>query len=179
MDISLLVVNASQKPQTHTQLCESFELSQSSTTTYRAQWAGANNPLWIIRTVIASEAQRNEAIYANTHSDCFADARNDAPLIEVKADKMPIAIYERMDDFTNHEIELQKGDCIYLMSDGYEDQFGGPKGKKFLSRNLKQLLLDNSGKSLIEQREILENSLNNWIGKGEQIDDITILGMKI
>ena len=65
------------------------------------------------------------------------------------------------------------------MSDGYQDQFGGPNGKKFLSKNLKQLLKDNSQLTMNEQKEILETTILNWIGNGEQIDDITILGIKI
>ena len=92
---------------------------------------------------------------------------------------MPIAIYERMDEFTNHEIEINQGDCLYLMSDGYEDQFGGLKGKKFLSKNLKQLLLDNSQLTMKKQKEILEKTITDWIGDGEQIDDITVMGIKI
>jgi len=92
---------------------------------------------------------------------------------------MPIAIYERMDEFTNHEIQLQKSDTIYLMSDGYEDQFGGPHNKKFKSKQLKELLLSNCTQPMSEQKEILEKAINEWIGTGEQIDDITILGLKV
>jgi serine phosphatase RsbU (regulator of sigma subunit) len=77
-------------------------------------------------------------------------------LYELKGDKMPIAIHERMDEFTNHEIQLAQGDCIYLFTDGYADQFGGPKGKKFMYKNFKQLLIDNSQLSMQEQKEILE-----------------------
>jgi serine phosphatase RsbU (regulator of sigma subunit) len=102
-------------------------------------------------------------------------------VVEVKGDKMPIAIYDRMDDFTNHELQLHTGDCLYLMSDGYEDQFGGPNHKKFLSKNLKQLLKDNCKLPMSEQKEILEKTLINWMGADinlqEQIDDITILGI--
>ena len=92
---------------------------------------------------------------------------------------MPIAIYEKMDSFTNHEFQLVSGDCIYLMSDGYQDQFGGPNGKKFLSKNLKQLLIANCHLPMENQKQILEKTLLGWIGDSEQIDDITILGLKI
>ncbi|OFY88994.1 MAG: hypothetical protein A2236_01585 [Bacteroidetes bacterium RIFOXYA2_FULL_33_7] len=84
-----------------------------------------------------------------------------------------------MDEFTNHEIEINKGDCLYLISDGYEDQFGGSKGKKFMSKNLKQLFIDNCHLSMNEQKEVLEKTLTDWIGDGEQIDDITVMGIKI
>ena len=100
-------------------------------------------------------------------------------LDEVKGDKMPIAIHLRMNDFTNHEFELQKGDCLYMLSDGYADQFGGKNLKKFLSRNLKQLLINNSQLPMHEQHKVLDKTLSDWIGDGEQIDDITILGIRI
>jgi len=128
------------------------------------QFAGANNPLWIVR---------------NNDNKKMPPFEKGASLEELKPDKMPIAIYERMDDFTNHERQLNEGDIIYLMSDGYEDQFGGPKHKKFLSKNLKQLLIDNCQLQMEGQKQILEKTLNEWIGNGEQIDDITILGIKI
>ena len=129
-----------------------------------AQWAGANNPLYIVR---------------NNDNKKMPPFEKVASLEELKPDKMPIAIYEKMDDFSNHEIQLNSGDTIYLMSDGYEDQFGGPKGKKFLSKNLKQLLTTNCQLPMQEQKHILEKTLNEWIGDSEQIDDITVLGIKI
>ena len=84
-----------------------------------------------------------------------------------------------MKPFTNHIIQLNSGDALYLMSDGYQDQFGGPNGKKFLSKNLKQLLIANCQLSMENQKQILEKTLIEWIGEGEQIDDITILGIKV
>jgi tetratricopeptide (TPR) repeat protein len=141
------------------------------------QFAGANNPLWIIRSVIAMEERLKQSVIVS--ADCFDDARNEVELIEVKPDKQPVAIYEHMTPFTNHIIQLNSGDTLYLMTDGYQDQFGGPKHKKFLSKNLKQLLLDNAQLTMNEQKELLEKTLVDWIGDGEQIDDITILGIKI
>jgi serine phosphatase RsbU (regulator of sigma subunit) len=123
---------------------------------YQAQWAGANNPLWIIR-----------------------NNKNLPGLEEFKPDKMPVAIHERMENFTNHEFEIQKGDCLYLMSDGYEDQFGGPRGKKFMSKRLKELLVTNYELSMQKQKEILENTLVDWIGKFEQLDDVTLMGIRV
>ncbi|MBI5218500.1 MAG: SpoIIE family protein phosphatase [Bacteroidia bacterium] len=104
-------------------------------------------------------------------------------LLEIKGDKMPVAIHENMKPFTNHVIQLQTGDIIYLASDGYEDQFGGPKGKKFLSKKLKQLLTENCNKPMAEQKEILDKTIEDWKNnyreKYEQTDDITIMGIKI
>jgi serine phosphatase RsbU (regulator of sigma subunit) len=157
MDMSLVVIN---------QLSESLKLSESSATVkYHAQWAGANNPLWIIRN--------------NKTLTKFETLSKLEELEEIKPDKMPIAIHELMDEFTNHDFELCNGDCLYLMSDGYEDQFGGPKGKKFMSKRLKELLVTNYELPMQEQKEILEKTLNTWIGNSEQIDDITVMGIRI
>ena len=100
-------------------------------------------------------------------------------LYEVKPDKMPIAIYERMDKFTNHKIQLQEGDQLYLFSDGFADQFGGEKGKKFKYKPFKQLLLQNAGKPMPEQKAILEKTFDEWVRGYEQVDDVTVVGVKI
>ena len=157
MDMSLIIINNSQLA------IKNF---------IQAQWAGANNPLYIVKS--EKLKVKNED---NTKVDELSTFN--FQLDEVKPDKMPIAIYDRMNDFTNHEFELQKNDCIYLLSDGYADQFGGRNHKKFLSRNLKQLLITNCQLPMPEQKIILETTLLNWIGDGEQIDDITIVGIKI
>ena len=166
-------------------------LPQSNRGSYNAQWAGANNPLWLVRSSKEMPPFQKVASLENTVTQSSELSSNEPEvrdteltnqkfvLQEVKPDKQPVAIYENMKPFTNHEIQLYKGDIIYLMSDGYEDQFGGPKGKKFLSKNLKQLLVDNSQLTMKEQKEKLEKTLFNWIGDGEQIDDITILGLSI
>jgi len=129
--------------------------------TLELQWAGANNPLLLVQ-------KRELAV---------------AELVEVKPDKMPIAIYEKMDKFTLHEKQLKKGDIIYLIGDGYVDQFGGPKGKKFMSKKLKELLLEISNKPMKEQHDILDQTIIDWMsGYGEQYeqtDDITLMGIKI
>lgn len=104
-------------------------------------------------------------------------------LEEVKADRMPVAIYSKMNDFTLKEIKVEKGDTIYLFSDGYIDQFGGPKGKKFMKKNFKELLLEHQNKDMISQKEVLIESLEKWIKHDnqpfEQIDDIIVMGVKI
>ena len=139
-----------------------------NTATLEMQFAGANNPLYLV-------SGYSSLTTGETNDQCLMT--ND--LLEIKGDKMPVAIYAKMDNFTNHKIQLKKDDIIYLLSDGYKDQFGGPNNKKFLSKNLKQLLLGNCEKSMNEQKDILEKTLVEWIGKGEQVDDITLLGIKI
>lgn len=125
-----------------------------NTETLEMQYAGANNPLYIIRT-------------------------SNPDIEEIRPDKMPVAIYEYMHAYTNHETKIHQGDCIYIMSDGYQDQFGGPKKKKFLSKKLKELLKENSHLAMNVQKELLEKTHLDWKGNGEQIDDITVIGIRI
>ena len=116
------------------------------------QYSGANNPLYIVRN---------------------------GELLEIKADKQPIGAYETENSFQNHEIEMQKGDMVYLFSDGYADQFGGLKGKKFNYRQFKQLLTDVANLSVQEQQEILTNAHKEWRGEQEQLDDICVIGIRV
>jgi len=156
-----------------------MSLCSINTETYKLQWAGANNPLYIVRKNLTGFETRG-------HAPLF-EIRGHAPLLlgleEIKGDKMPIAIYDKMDKFTLHEIPLKKGDIIYLTGDGFSDQFGGPKGKKFMSKNLKELLLKISAEPMKTQHEILDKTITDWINghgeKYEQTDDITIMGIKI
>ena len=118
------------------------------------EFAGAFNPLWILR--------KNE-------------------IIEIKGNKFPIGSFidESIQNFDNHEFKLKKGDILYVFTDGYADQFGGPKGKKFKDKNVKKLLLDNCHEPMDKQKEILENTMREWKGELEQIDDILIMGVRI
>ena len=92
---------------------------------------------------------------------------------------MPIAIYEKMDPFTNYVHQLNKGDKLYLKTDGYEDQFGGEKYKKYTANRLKELLFTIHSKPMNEQYEILNRTINDWMNTQDQIDDITLMGIMI
>ena len=88
--------------------------------------------------------------------------------------------------FTNHELTLQKDDTIYMFSDGYVDQYGGEQGKKFMAARFKQLLLDIQDRIMFDQKDILEHTLDEWMGltgkyekQYEQIDDILVMGIRI
>lgn len=101
-------------------------------------------------------------------------------LKEYKADRMPIGIYYgEKDNFTNYEINVKKGDTIYIFSDGLADQFGGPCGSKYKKSHLKKLLSEIYYRPMVEQRNIIENEFENWRGSVDQIDDITIIGVRI
>jgi serine phosphatase RsbU (regulator of sigma subunit) len=99
---------------------------------------------------------------------------------EYKADRMPIGIYVgEKKSFTSFEINLNKGDAIYLFSDGFADQFGGDEGTKYKKSMLKKLLSSISYKPMDEQQKIIGEEFEKWRGKGEQIDDVTVLGVRI
>ena len=101
-------------------------------------------------------------------------------LIEVKADKMPIGIHERVDQpFTDNQLKLEKGDSLYIFSDGYVDQFGGEKMKKFMSKRFKGLLVEIQKEEMSKQKQILDEKIEEWKGPHEQIDDIVVFGIKI
>jgi serine phosphatase RsbU (regulator of sigma subunit) len=123
-------------------------------------------------------------IYAGANSSMLL-IRNNAFIPEikqVKGDKMPVSVYLRMDSFTNQEFSIQQGDQIYLFSDGYADQFGGNKGKKFKLGHFKEMLIQNSGLTMREQRKMLTQFLDNWTNQPqaryEQTDDILVLGLR-
>lgn len=104
----------------------------------------------------------------------------DGELSVVKADKMPVGLSEKMDEpFTCHEIQLQANDTFYMFSDGYADQFGGPQNKKFMSKRFKELLVSIQGQSLAQQKDILDQSIKDWMNGIDQIDDIIVFGTKV
>jgi serine phosphatase RsbU (regulator of sigma subunit) len=93
-------------------------------------------------------------------------------------DKMPVGYGEKKDSFTLHMLPLSPGSTFYLQTDGYADQFGGPKGKKFRYKQLEELLKENSSLPASEQKEILLNRFNSWKGNLEQVDDVCIIGIR-
>jgi len=134
----------------------------------KIQFSGAYNPLYIIANKEITDIENAEPIIQNSKF-----------FYEIKPDKMPIAIYDKMQEFSTHKIKLNKGDQLYLFSDGYADQFGGEYRKKFKYKPFKELLLNNSNNTFEEQKINLANNFNIWRNNGEQIDDITVVGIKI
>lgn len=133
------------------------------------QYAGAFNNLWIVRKNISTSHQLR-----SSHEVFFEEH-----LLEIKADKFPIGsnLDGVADTYTNHTFQLQKGDCVYLYSDGFADQFGGPKGKKFKYNALKKFLVSVHHLPPDEQKQKLLEIFENWRGNLEQIDDVLVLGI--
>jgi ligand-binding sensor domain-containing protein/serine phosphatase RsbU (regulator of sigma subunit) len=102
-------------------------------------------------------------------------------LIEYRGDRFPVGRFvgEESNSFKNHEIKVQKGDMLYIFSDGFSDQFGGPEGKKFKIRRFKAMLQDVQSYPIEDQYKIVNDQLENWIGDLEQIDDIILIGVRI
>ncbi len=161
----------------------------------RVQWSGANNPLWYFQ---------NNQLH-ETNAD--VSAGTSYQLIEVKADKQPIGKTDQPKPFTTNTINIKEesekvrkpeseNDALntdypppalplshsltfYLFTDGYPDQFGGPKGKKFKYKQLEELLVSIQDKTMSEQREILNDTIEKWKGSLEQVDDICVIGVRV
>ena len=100
-------------------------------------------------------------------------------IIELAKDKMPVGKGEKSDSFITYTVNANEGDTLYLYTDGYADQFGGPKGKKLKYKVLNELLLKNISKPMSIQAEILNQEFENWRGNLEQVDDVCVIGIKI
>jgi len=123
------------------------------TKTLMFSFAGAFNPMYMVR---------------------------DKVLTVIDADAQPIGYYlEETKPFTEKHFNLKKGDVMYLTTDGYQDQFGGPKGKKFMKKQLKEMLIDISHMPLNEQETHIDNRMKDWMSEEFQVDDICVLGFKV
>lgn len=129
--------------------------------------------------VCTIDFKTNTLIYAGAYNPCYIVQNNE--LIEIKADKLPIGVNTDgvVDIYTDHTVKLKKGDTVYIFSDGYADQFGGPKNKKFKYRQLKEKILEMQNLPMPEQKIFLDKTLIEWQGNEEQIDDILVIGLKI
>ncbi len=118
----------------------------------KLEYAGAHNPLWIIRN---------------------------GEVIQIKANKQPIGQFDNLEPYVTHKIELLKGDTIYIFSDGYVDQFGGENDKKFKAKAFRKLLLSIQEESMENQKIIIDKSFETWRGNFEQIDDVCVIGIRV
>jgi tetratricopeptide (TPR) repeat protein len=136
-------------------------------------YAGANNPLWIVRSGKQLETEPHPS------GKIKMEEVDDFTIIEVKADKQPIGKYAELKPFTTHTLELQKGDTLYIFSDGYADQFGGEKGKKYKPGKFKKFLISIQQNSMEEQHDLIDKEFELWRGELEQIDDVCVIGVRV
>jgi serine phosphatase RsbU (regulator of sigma subunit) len=124
------------------------------------------------------DKDKNEVQYAGAFNSMYLIRGEE--LIEGPADRMPVGFHDKLGvPFTNTVLQLQKGDSLYIFSDGYIDQFGGENGKKFMAKKFKQLLLGLQDKAMEEQREILDRTTIEWRGELDQVDDVLVIGMRV
>jgi hypothetical protein len=156
MDMSLLVID--------------FNVS-------RIEFSGAYNPCFRIRKLTEEEIRTHKEGISEPMEGSMSNGKY---LLEtIFASKMPIGISSRMDEkFVFFDWTLEKGVSYYLFSDGYVDQFGGQKGRKFMKKNFKRLLLEIQDYPMAKQKELLDRNLKDWMGKSPQIDDILVMGIR-
>lgn len=132
-------------------------------------FSGAYNPLWIVSS--RNQLDAPTLLVSNETDNLF--------LHEITGTRQPVGHYHDSIPFELHQVQLQKGDCLYLITDGYPDQFGGEKGKKLKYKQLKSLILESMSLDMDDQGKILEEVYVNWMGDLEQIDDVCIMGIRI
>lgn len=134
------------------QVKDGMDIALCSIEENKLHYSGAHNPLWILR---------------------------DGEFMEIKGDKQPIGKFEMAKPFTNHSLDLKKGDQIYVFTDGFVDQFGGEKGKKFKAKSLREFLKTIGHKSIADQKTELINIFHQWKGDLEQVDDVCVIGVRV
>lgn len=132
----------------------------------KIQYAGANNPLWIINPK-RKEAPKGAIQFKQGNG------------FEIKANKQAIGYTENLKPFTNHSFNIVEGDTFYTFSDGFADQFGGSDGKKYKSVTFKKLLSDINAQDMNEQKRIIEQVFNDWRKNLEQLDDVCVIGVRL
>ncbi|HLP14131.1 MAG TPA: tetratricopeptide repeat protein [Flavobacteriales bacterium] len=147
-----LVVETFEKSESEVKDGMDISLCVLNKTTRELKWAGANNPLLVVR------ANEKEVI---------------------SPDKMPVGKHTSMANFTTHGVSIKGGDTIYLFTDGYADQFGGPKGKKFKASNMLDLIFSVRNEAMDQQKNSLETAFEKWRGQFEQLDDVCVMGIRI
>lgn len=130
---------------------DGMDIALCSLTGNTLQYAGAHNPLWIIRN---------------------------GEIIETKADKQPIGSFNEHRPSATNTFELQPNDSLYIFSDGFVDQFGGEKGKKYKARAFRELLLSVQDQPMAEQKMFIEDTFEKWRGELEQVDDVCVIGVR-
>lgn len=151
-DVNAVKLNSRETGSGEIQIQDGMDIALCQLKGNKLKFSGANNPVLIYR-----------------RGEC----------LELKGQKQPIGKYQLYENFNTQEIDVMKGDVIYLFSDGYADQFGGDKGKKFKHSNLQKLLMEIGGLELNQQKEKLQTIFEQWKGELEQLDDVCLIGIKV
>jgi serine phosphatase RsbU (regulator of sigma subunit) len=134
----------------------------------KLQFAGANSSMYIVR---------------RKDGNCIAGTKmissDDYSLYELRGDRMPVSIHVTMENFTMLEFDIEHDDILYLFSDGYADQFGGPNTKKMQYKNFKKILLNHCVESMSDQKISIEGEFYKWKGEQSQVDDVLVAGIKV
>lgn len=150
-----IVIDQFQKSSDHVKDGMDISLAVIDKKSNKIQWAGANNPLWIIRS------------------------KDKGKVEEISPNKQPVGVYARTTPFDTKEIDVKKNDTIYLFSDGFVDQFGGDLNKKFKPAQFRKLLVEIQELSMKEQKQALKDAFNEWKGDNDQVDDVCVIGYEI
>ncbi|MCG8575859.1 MAG: SpoIIE family protein phosphatase [Flavobacteriales bacterium] len=147
-----LVIETFEKSESNVKDGMDIAICSINTKTLELNFAGANNPIYIV---------------------------NEGELNELKGDKQPVGIFENPRPFTNHTVQLKKGNLVYSFTDGFADQFGGEKGKKFKYRPFKELLVHQWQSKMSDQHDTINDIFESWKGDLEQVDDVCIIGIRL
>ena len=128
-------------------------------------------------SVITIDKAQQKIEYAGAFNDMLLIRNNNMQIIQ--ADHMPVSIGETDQPYTNHELTYQQGDCVYLYTDGFPSQFGGPNDKKLMQKGFRNLLMENHQYPMEQQADIYENFFNMWKGINDQIDDVLVIGVRL
>ena len=149
-----LVTNDLERSKDGYQMSDGMDISLCVLEGDKLAYAGAHNPLWLIR-------------------------KGESTIQEIKGDKQPVGFHPNSKNFQTHTLQLDKGDTIYIFSDGFADQFGGEFGKKFKMKNFRSLLGEIQHLDMTQQREAIDSAFQAWRGNHEQLDDICIIGVRV
>ena len=128
-------------------------------------------------SIITIDLDNNKLYYAGANNPLYFIQNGE--MLQVKADKMPVAIYHKINPFQLHQFKIKKNDMIYIFSDGYQDQFGGNDGRKYMTKRFREYLSELEKYPLTEQKEKLHNEFLAWKGDRHQVDDVLVFGIKI
>ena len=145
------------------------------------EYAGANNPLWIIskKNQLSKQSSKTSDEQVEENVKVITNETEDLFLHEIKADKQPIGKYMIMTPFVSHKVKLVPGDQIYIFTDGFSDQFGGPKFKKYMARRLRKCFFSIADKPMHLQKELMLKEFDDWRKDNEQVDDVCVIGVRV